>query len=111
MVECKPLNATFSHQRSCDANQTLAEKTANRILNWPHRVRYREAAPAPTEQCLSRLRACAGCPLCSNRGRFTSALAALLSQVRYAFDATERALGHHPAPAGSHPYANGGPNR
>jgi len=104
MFECAPLNATFLNQSSCDANQMLAEKTADRILSWPHRVRYREAAPAPTEQCLSRLRACAGCPLCSTQGKLTAALDALFKQVQYAFDATERALGRQP-------YANGGLNR
>ena len=101
MFECAPLNAKFSNQSSCVANQTLAEQTADRILNWPHRVRYREAAPTPTEQCLSRLRACAGCPLCSNQGKLTAALAALFKQVQYAFDATERALARRP-------YSNGG---
>ncbi len=69
MVECKPLNATFSHQRSCDANQTLAEQTADLILAWPHSRRLRTAAPAPSEAALTRLIACGSCLLCAEPKR------------------------------------------
>ena len=73
MVECKPLNATFSHQRSCDANQTLAEQTADLILSWPHSRRLRTAAPAPSEAALSRLFACGSCQKCGIRPRLAAA--------------------------------------
>lgn len=65
MVNCAPLNATFLHQSSCDANQTVAEQTANLILTWPHSRRLRTAAPAPSEAALSRLIACGSCPACA----------------------------------------------
>lgn len=91
MVECKPLNATFLHQRSCDANQTVAEQTADLILAWPHSRRLRTAAPAPSEAALSRLIACGGCPSCAaaKRERLAAAEKELFSLCKHALSLVE----------------------